>query len=250
MGSLVKDATGTLVLTDTETYLGSTTINAGTLSFAGANGAYQPTVAASGNETQSIRLNGVITGGTFSLMFGGAVTAPIGYGSPIQTGTVGLTQVGTTVTVATTLNHNFAVGQSVVIAGADVTAYNGTFVVTSIVSPTSFTYTNPATGLAASGGGSAVLAGTSLATAIQSALNATLGAGNTVVSGTGPFNVAFQGSFAGLALPTLGVNYLAAVAVPLTGTAPAIVVTATAGRQLSMSTRAARCSWTTLPTTC
>ncbi len=63
---------------------------------------------------------------------------------------------GTTVTITTRTPLNWtaaAVGLNVTIAGVPVAGYNGTFAVTAIVSASSFTYTNPASGLAASNGG-------------------------------------------------------------------------------------------------
>jgi autotransporter-associated beta strand protein len=61
-----------------------------------------------------------------------------------------------TVTITTTGAHGFAVGQTVVIGNAGVTGYDGTFVITSVPSPTTFTYTTTQKGLLPSGGGSAV----------------------------------------------------------------------------------------------
>lgn len=64
-----------------------------------------------------------------------------------------ITSVGTTVTVTCRLSHGLGVGATVIVTGADQTAYNGTFTVASIVSPYVFTYTalstpsaSPATG--------------------------------------------------------------------------------------------------------
>src|SRR5260370_18956406 len=66
----------------------------------------------------------------------------------------GATESGTTVTITTTAAHGVVVGQTVVIGGVGVAGYNGTFVITSVPSPTTFTYT-AAAGLAPSGGGTA-----------------------------------------------------------------------------------------------
>jgi len=62
-------------------------------------------------------------------------------------------ETGSTATITTVGGHGFQVGQSVAINGAGVSGYNGTFTVTAILSPTSFTYTNSNTGLGASSGG-------------------------------------------------------------------------------------------------
>src|SRR6185312_10060220 len=67
----------------------------------------------------------------------------------------GATEVGTTATITTTAPHNLTVGESVTIAGVGVAGYNGTFVVASVPTATTFTYTAAVSGLAASGGGSA-----------------------------------------------------------------------------------------------
>jgi len=65
----------------------------------------------------------------------------------------GAMESGNTVTITTTAPHGFSVGQTVVVAGVGVAGYNGSFQVVSTPSPTTFTYTNSTTGLAASGGG-------------------------------------------------------------------------------------------------
>jgi len=63
-----------------------------------------------------------------------------------------ITRSGTTATVTTTDTHNMGIGQSTTIAGAAESDYNGTFVVTSVPSSTTFTYevsgspSTPATG--------------------------------------------------------------------------------------------------------
>ena len=65
----------------------------------------------------------------------------------------GITSSGTTATVTSRFAHNLAVGCTVVIAGADQGAYNGTFTIATVPTPTTFTYTmtaapgvSPATG--------------------------------------------------------------------------------------------------------
>lgn len=56
-----------------------------------------------------------------------------------------MTSSGATVTVNTKEAHNLQVGASIIVSGANETAYNGTFTVTNIITPTSFTYTAGAT---------------------------------------------------------------------------------------------------------
>ncbi len=65
--------------------------------------------------------------------------------------------LGSTVTINTATPLTLQQGNTVTIAGVGVAGYNGTFVVTS-VSGNSFTYTDPTTGLAASGGGTVQVA--------------------------------------------------------------------------------------------
>jgi hypothetical protein len=65
----------------------------------------------------------------------------------------GATQVGTTVTIQTTGNHNLAAGSTVTIAGVAEPGYDGTFTVTSVLASNRFTYEAAASGLPASGGG-------------------------------------------------------------------------------------------------
>src|SRR6185295_2330436 len=68
----------------------------------------------------------------------------------------GATQLGSTVTITTTSAHGFAVGHNVVIADVLVPGYNGTFAITSVPTPTTFTYT-ATPGLTPSGGGTATV---------------------------------------------------------------------------------------------
>jgi len=70
--------------------------------------------------------------------------------------TTSFTSSGTTVTVNTRFQHNLAVGCVINVQGVDQAAYNGTFTIASVPTPTSLTYTaltvpsaSPATGLVA-----------------------------------------------------------------------------------------------------
>ncbi len=64
----------------------------------------------------------------------------------------GITRSGTTATVTTATDHNLSAGQSVIVAGANESDYNGTFVVQTVPTATTYTYTvsgspsTPATG--------------------------------------------------------------------------------------------------------
>ncbi|MGC1267113.1 MAG: hypothetical protein WA853_12580 [Candidatus Acidiferrum sp.] len=70
----------------------------------------------------------------------------------------GATQNGFLVTITTTSAHGLSAGQSVTISGVAVASYNGTFPVVAAPSSTQFTYIAGASGLAASGGGTAASA--------------------------------------------------------------------------------------------
>src|SRR5213076_2108004 len=67
------------------------------------------------------------------------------------------TEATNTVTITTSAAHNLAVGQTVLIAGVNVTDYNGTFVVTAApIGGTTFTYSNPGFTNSAAGAGGTV----------------------------------------------------------------------------------------------
>src|SRR5215471_140741 len=70
----------------------------------------------------------------------------------------GATENGFLVTITTTSAHGLAAGQSVTVAGIGVAGYNGTFPIVSAPTTTQFTYIAGASGLAASGGGTAASA--------------------------------------------------------------------------------------------
>jgi len=67
----------------------------------------------------------------------------------------GAVESGTTVTITTTAEHGFAPGQNAQILNVPVKGYNGTYVITSVPTTTTFTYTATASGLAPSGRGTA-----------------------------------------------------------------------------------------------
>lgn len=110
--------------------------------------------------------------GTFNYL-DGAGTFPENEGGPIihlqtvaQFGTLatcsskkpaaspnGSQEVGSTVTINTTVDNQYLSGQRVQVTNNGVSGYNGIFTITSIINGTEFTYTDPITGLASSGGG-------------------------------------------------------------------------------------------------
>jgi uncharacterized repeat protein (TIGR01451 family) len=75
----------------------------------------------------------------------------------IAASSTGAAETGSTVTITTTSPHGFLTGQSVTIADVGVAGYNGTFTIATVPSPTTFTYTDTNTLLAASGGGTAAV---------------------------------------------------------------------------------------------
>jgi len=132
-------------------------------------------------EIDTVTVGGSTTG-TFSLTFNGQSTlttsgplpygataaqvqaalqslSTVGYNNIIGASPTGATEAGNTVTITTTAAHGFEVGQIVQINGVSA-GYNGTFTITSVPTPTTFTYTDSTAGLAATGGGTASIGGT------------------------------------------------------------------------------------------
>ncbi len=93
------------------------------------------------------------------------------------------TESGNTVTITTAVPHNLLVGQTVAIAGVPVAGYNGTFTVAS-VTPTTFTVTNPTSGLPNSGGGTATRSGVPVSGGGTVNAKGATESGNTVTIGT------------------------------------------------------------------
>jgi len=69
----------------------------------------------------------------------------------------GATEAGNVVTITVSTPHLLQPNQLATVSGVGLAAYNGTFVVTSGPTSTTFTYTNPTSGLAADGGGTAAV---------------------------------------------------------------------------------------------
>lgn len=83
---------------------------------------------------------------------------------PIGPSPTGVSHVGADVTIQTTVAHGFAVGDKVVINGVAIPAYDNTagnpfFIILSVPTPTSFTYSDPGLGVGTpdSGGGTATV---------------------------------------------------------------------------------------------
>jgi hypothetical protein len=81
-------------------------------------------------------------------------TCPVSSTVPIDASPTGATESGNTVTITTTTANNFIAGLTVTISSVGVPQYNGSFTIAS-ASGNTFTYTDPNSGLAASGGGAA-----------------------------------------------------------------------------------------------
>jgi len=123
----------------------------------------------------------------------GATLTPRGSVSIVSSPT-GLTEVTTTVTVSTTTAHGLAIGDIFSISGAGVVGYNGTWTAISPTSGTTITYTNTASGLAASGSGTVTLDDTAQ---IQTAINNVVLNGNNnqfILLGSGTFSIG-EGQF-------------------------------------------------------
>jgi len=81
------------------------------------------------------------------------ITASIAF-AIADSSTPGAQESGNTVTITTTTTNSFTTGDTVVISGVGKAGYNGTFVIT-VLSGTTFTYTDSQSGLGNSGGGTA-----------------------------------------------------------------------------------------------
>src|SRR6266850_1204323 len=103
----------------------------------------------------------------------------------------GATENGFLVTITTSAPHGFATGQSVSIAGVGVAGYNGTFPIVATPSITQFTYIAGASGLAASGGGTAASATATIQTTVAHGFVA-----GQLVSTSGIGVAGYNGTFA------------------------------------------------------
>ena len=79
--------------------------------------------------------------------YGEAIAAQVGFSN--ITSAVSATNV---TTITTALYHDFRVGDTVIVSGVTDTRFNGTYVVTSVPTVTSFTYSNPMPNATSSGG--------------------------------------------------------------------------------------------------
>src|SRR6266850_1101759 len=103
----------------------------------------------------------------------------------------GATENGFLVSITTSSPHGLAAGQSVTITGVGVAGYNGTFPIVATPSTTQFTYIAGASGLAASGGGTAASATVTIQTAVAHGL-----VSGQLVTTTGIGVAGYNGTFA------------------------------------------------------
>ena len=112
-----------------------------------------------------------VAAGTTTLTYGSAPTIlPLGYvgTTTVPLATTGATEVGGLVTITVASTNAFVVGQPVTIAGVSVAGYNGSFIINSVPSATTFTYVDSTTGLAVSTvAGSAVATGQVITAAVE-----------------------------------------------------------------------------------
>ncbi|MGB6596702.1 MAG: hypothetical protein WBE70_06220, partial [Candidatus Acidiferrum sp.] len=114
----------------------------------------------------------------------------------ISASPAGAIENGFLVTITTATAHGLSAGQSVTIAGVPIAAYNGTFPVVAAPNSTQFTYIAGASGLAASGGGTA----SSATATIQTTTPHGLVVGQLVTT-TGVAVAAYNGTFPITAVP-------------------------------------------------
>jgi CSLREA domain-containing protein/uncharacterized repeat protein (TIGR01451 family) len=141
------------------------------------------------------------------------------------------TESGTTATITTAGAHNFAAGDRVVIANAQISGYNGTFLVISAPTSTTFTYTAGTSGLGAATPGGTATEGIIILEppSITKSFSPTTVAENvasTVTFGIGNNNiVGINGSFT----DNLPANLVVATPPSVTNTCGAGTATANAG---------------------
>ena len=125
------------------------------------------------------------TGGTSTRNYNvvGSLAIAAGPSGIASTSNGGASEVGNTVTITTTSAHNLSVGNTVTITGVSAAGYNGTWTVASIVSSTKFTYTNPTSGLAASGSGSVACSAINGASELGTAATITTTTAHTLTVG-------------------------------------------------------------------
>jgi hypothetical protein len=119
---------------------------------------------------------------------GGGIDNNIPFSAPVYPSAppYGATESGSTVTITTVNPHGFVLNEPVTIIGVGVAGYDGTFTITNYT-PTTFSYTDPTTGLAPSGGGTATVGSLSLTNTILSH-NTANSAFNDIVNSSGPVN--------------------------------------------------------------
>lgn len=108
----------------------------------------------------------------------------------------GASRTSNVVTITTTLPHNFAVGAQVVIAGVSTASFNGTFVIASVPSATTFTYAQIAVS-ATSGNGTATEVNQANVVAFNNLYSGTTGGNGLCGTGSASVMWAYNVSSAG-----------------------------------------------------
>ena len=144
-----------------------------------------------------------IRDGIKAVVGAGIEDSPTGVVETTQTATIspspaGATEIGTTVTIKTTQPHGLAIGEIVTIAGVGVAGYNGTFMILSVPTTTTFTYASTTSGLAPSGGGTAAINIVTVTTLTPHGLIV----GETITV-AGVAEPGYDGNFTILSVPTL-----------------------------------------------
>jgi hypothetical protein len=131
----------------------------------------------------------------------GVAASPTGATQPSAVAVVasptGATENGFLVTITTSAPHGLSVAQSVTVAGVGVAGYNGTFPVVAAPSSTQFTYIAGASGLVASGGGTAASATVTIQTSSAHGFVA-----GQLVTTTGIAVAGYNGTFTIVSVPS------------------------------------------------
>ena len=144
------DTGGTFTLTYTNGTASGTTAAITLVSPASTTGNTAATAANIQTALNALTVGGVNIGANTIVSSGASIAAS-------ATGAIELGQ-GNIVTITTSAATGFRAGQTVTITGVAVAGYNGAFTILSVPTATTFTYFDPTTGLAASGGGVASVA--------------------------------------------------------------------------------------------
>ncbi len=110
-----------------------------TFSMAPNNTNFSPTMTALGLSHGVLANDSATTNGPMNalLVGGGITTTSVG---PANVSVSSVSATGFTVTVSTAANNAYQVGEEVTLSGVPSAAYNGTFLISSVLAPDQFTY--------------------------------------------------------------------------------------------------------------